>query len=285
MADDAFADNGALVNLVTYNDKVHDSILSADSGHIVNGVDIKVEYIDEAGKAIKTGETLVGPGLHERNAKDPSVYYRSGQGVTLEAPEIPGYEKVTNALTLVPSTDGSNIVTFSYRAIAKDSQPVSEAKVVIRDKNNFVTGKGVPGATVTLTDRDGKALSPAVTATVDEDGSFTLPVPEGLNGQKLGVIQTESGKNPAAVVLTSNTVPDNLGSSTFSPDGADTPTENSSTGQLSPNDRPSLTGRKGTKTQIGLGRTGANTLSAAILAGVIIAAGLGLVYCRRKKNK
>lgn len=239
VADDAFANNGVLVNLITYNDQVHDSILANNSGHIVNGVDIRVEYVDQDGKAIKAGETFVGPGLQMRNASnpsDPDTYYRSGKALTLQAPEIPGYEVVTGAHTLVPSTDGVNLVTFSYRALPKDTSPASSAKVVIEGEKLLVTGAGIPGAHVALTDQNGNSFNPPVSAIVNQDGSFTLPVlaslaseaeinsPVGLLdwsalvGQKLGVIQREPGKNASALILTSNTVPEPSSSVTDSGD-------------------------------------------------------------------
>jgi hypothetical protein len=66
----------------------------------------------------------------------------------------------------------------------------------IREDDETVSGAGTPGAEIEVTFPDGTKA----TATVDENGRWTVDVPDGLTlkeGDTVQVIQTESGKDPS----------------------------------------------------------------------------------------
>lgn len=128
VAPDAFARNGQIVNLLTaHPESVKDSILAEDSGHLVNGAEILVRLVDEAGKPLTADLNWVAQGLEKRIGAAES-FYRLDQPARILAPEREGYKLVGTAeQTLTPKRGASNLVTFTYRRIApattEDGQP------------------------------------------------------------------------------------------------------------------------------------------------------------------
>ncbi|WP_202812817.1 Ig-like domain-containing protein, partial [Ligilactobacillus hayakitensis] len=66
----------------------------------------------------------------------------------------------------------------------------------VKDENGTtVTGKATPGATVTVTDKDGKVVG---TGKADDKGNFTIPV--NTDKTQLEVVAQAEGKNPSTPV-------------------------------------------------------------------------------------
>ncbi|ATC61389.1 Ig-like domain-containing protein [Lactococcus raffinolactis] len=90
--------------------------------------------------------------------------------------------------------------SMTYSSIA-DKPVINTAK----DSDTSVTGTGTPGNSVTVYDASGKKLG---TATVKEDGTWSLPVEQGTlkAGEKLTATQKAPGSNrdsePATGVVT-----------------------------------------------------------------------------------
>ncbi|MBE6468697.1 MAG: hypothetical protein E7001_01715 [Coriobacteriaceae bacterium] len=120
VADDAFANNGALVNLVTpHADSIHDSVLGPDSGHIVNGGSVRASFVDVSdGSNIRPTELWVGQGMTERVTADASQLLRIGKEAVLTAPEIKGYRVVIGEQRVVPTADGATAALFTYERVA-----------------------------------------------------------------------------------------------------------------------------------------------------------------------
>ncbi len=76
--DSAFYDNPVLVNLITKETGIGDSVSGEHKGHIVNGAELKINYVNESNVEISPAEVLVGDGLRERTVPDAGVYYRQG---------------------------------------------------------------------------------------------------------------------------------------------------------------------------------------------------------------
>ncbi|MDO5047941.1 MAG: Ig-like domain-containing protein, partial [Anaerococcus sp.] len=65
-----------------------------------------------------------------------------------------------------------------------------------------VTGTGVPGSEITVTDPEGNVIG---TATVDSEGNWSVDVPADkplTEGDTLTVSQTEEGKSPSKITTT-----------------------------------------------------------------------------------
>ena len=83
--------------------------------------------------------------------------------------------------------------------IDRDQQPnISDTPNVnpINEGDKAVTGEGVPGAEIEITWPDGSTS----TGTVDEDGNWTIPVPDDVDLHEndiVTVVQTEDGKEPS----------------------------------------------------------------------------------------
>ncbi len=105
---------------------------------------------------------------------------------------------------IVVGNDGSVTVTFKdgskgtlTGAQTVEQKEASAAPTEVKQEGDKITGKGVPGATVELVDENGTSYAPPVTATVDEEGKFELPLPDSAtDGATVKVAQTEEGKTP-----------------------------------------------------------------------------------------
>lgn len=92
--------------------------------------------------------------------------------------------------------DTSGEVTATVGSKGQSKTPIVDP---ITEEDNKITGKGEPGAGITVTLPDGGKL----TTDVDEDGNWTVDIPIGSDpkaGDKITVIQTEDGKDPSGEV-------------------------------------------------------------------------------------
>ena len=91
-----------------------------------------------------------------------------------------------------------------YREVEPDPEQVQSEKPIvdtITEGDKTVTGTGEPGASIVVTLPGGSAI----TAEVDENGSWSVDIPEGIElgaGDKITVTQTEKGKNPGSPIET-----------------------------------------------------------------------------------
>jgi hypothetical protein len=95
----------------------------------------------------------------------------------------------------MPSADVTVYARWDkIESLAEKSEPPTINPVHEDDKT--VSGDGVPGSEIVVTFPNGGTA----TATVDEDGRWTVNVPEGVNlksGDELTAVQTEPGKTPS----------------------------------------------------------------------------------------
>lgn len=111
--DNAFADNNRIVNIITLNGEVKDSVDGSHFGHIVNGARIKFNYKKENGEELSPSEILVGKGLRERKISDPSMYFRAGRNVEIQPKDINNYS--SSAVKADLKSGILNEVTFVYK--------------------------------------------------------------------------------------------------------------------------------------------------------------------------
>ncbi|WP_445115327.1 BapA/Bap/LapF family large adhesin [Acinetobacter sp. WZC-1] len=129
---------------------------------------------------------------------------------------------LTNGETVsVGVTDPAGHTSPAVTVTAPDTTaPAAPSDVTVSPDGTQVTGKGEPGSTVTVRDKDG---NPIATATVGADGNFTAPLDKSLtNGEQISVIQTDPANNvSSAVTVTApdSTAPAAPSDVTVSPDG------------------------------------------------------------------
>lgn len=151
IANDAFASNGRVVAVTTASSIV-DSAFSGGSGHILNPVTIRVQYLNEEGAAIKGEETL-GSDFTSDNL------YSKGVEVTVSAPAVGSYVAIEpTSQTRIIAEDGETFV-FTYRSVLGDV-------VISADNKIFEVGAVV----------DSAQIMSGVSATTSVDGSAVTDI-------------------------------------------------------------------------------------------------------------
>jgi LPXTG-motif cell wall-anchored protein len=170
------------------------------TGSGVPGATVKVT--DPSGKEVGTG-TVGDDGKFDVEIPDEAV--KPGDKLDVTQTE-PGKDPSDKAPTTVPD-DVKDDTPVTEPTKDKSAVPIGVVAKNDDDNNTHVTGSGVPGATVKVTDPSGKEVG---TGTVGDDGKFDIKIPDGLvnSGDKLGVTQTEPGKDPSDT--TPVTVPEDV---------------------------------------------------------------------------
>lgn len=274
-------------------------------------VDFEPEYEDGSGKP---GEDVTVP---EPNIKDKD-------GNPTEAPEgttfTPG-EDAPEGVTIIENT-GEITVTIPEDANHGDTITVPvvvtypdkttdtvEVTVTV-EKPDWDDNSGKPGDKVEIPNNGGSVDDGTTvetdgpgTATIDDDGTITVDIDEDANpGDTIVVIiRDKDGKEIDRVTVTveqpetddtgSGTVTpgDDTGSGTTTPgddtgSGTATPGDDTASGTATPGDDTRAPRSEAPTKRTPLPRTGAEIASAAGAAAALIAAGLGLVFSRRRRE-
>ncbi len=96
----------------------------------------------------------------------------------------------------VIAVDGNGESSVSVPVVAPDiTGPTAVTDLAVANNGLSVTGRGEPGATVTVTDAQGNVLGSAV---VSDTGAFSVTLNAAqINGQSLQVLQTDAAGNPS----------------------------------------------------------------------------------------
>lgn len=122
IAPDAFADNGQIVNVLSENKQLEDSILSENSGHIINGANVLIHMLDEKGDKVAADKLYVGPGL-EKRVGDAATFFRIDKEALVEAPTLEGYEALEASKSITPKRGVANELSFVYKKLASADEP------------------------------------------------------------------------------------------------------------------------------------------------------------------
>ena len=99
-------------------------------------------------------------------------------------------------------------VTVTVNVVDKNTPFINDRKAEnTPDKPNktTITGKGTPGATITVQDNNGNALkdeNKEITVTVNNDGSFTVDIPHQKPGTKLTLVPSKGNNEGTPVEVT-----------------------------------------------------------------------------------
>ena len=115
---------------------------------------------------------------------------------SVDLPEV----KQGEELTITQQEDGKAPTSISATVQEADKKEESAEPAVneVKAGDKTISGKGQAGATITVTDPDGKTY----TTTVDQDGNWSVDLPEVKQGDKLEITQTEDGKTPTSTTVT-----------------------------------------------------------------------------------
>ncbi|WP_171000387.1 Ig-like domain-containing protein [Lactiplantibacillus daoliensis] len=184
------------------------AIVQATNGGLSNAIGIKVPakqptkvVVDnEAGNITVTGEGTPGATITVTDSEGNKVAQGtvgSDGKFTITVPK--GSVKPGDSIS-VTTTDGGN--DSNPIKVTVPSEKPGSMTVTNGDKDVTVTGTGKPGATITITDSNGKEIGKT---TVGSDGKFTLTVSkDGLAaGDKLYVTSTDGGvaSNPVGITI------------------------------------------------------------------------------------
>ena len=158
-------DNGELVD---NDDKLDAKIKVADAD---------VTFKEDQGKKVVTTELAMAD-----NDKHIVVTKGAVIGQTVTALKIHANK----------SAKAENVKALNQNEVDGNNKPTDKAKTT-----TTVTGKVKPGATVQILDKDGSDITPQGGVTVKDDGTFTAEVTKQTEGDKIQVIATETGKQPA----------------------------------------------------------------------------------------
>lgn len=115
------------------------------------------------------------------------------------------FAQLNGQLLHVSAADAAGQSSMATTLLASDvTAPDTPLSLAVINGGGLVTGRGEPGASVTVSDANATVLG---TAIVGSNGSFTLPLsPAQLNGQALTAVQTDAAGNVSQV--TAFTAPD-----------------------------------------------------------------------------
>ena len=208
-----------LNGIVDQNSELHFNISSSTGGYPTNH-SIKfnsMTYSSIADKPVintaKDSDTSVtGTGTPGNSV---TVYDASGKKLgtatvkedgTWSLPVEQGTLKAGEKLTATQKAPGSNRDSEPATGVVSEDKAADKPVInTAKDSDTSVTGTGTPGNSVTVYDASGKKLG---TATVKEDGTWSLPVEQGTlkAGEKLTATQKAPGSNrdsePATGVVT-----------------------------------------------------------------------------------
>ena len=104
-------------------------------------------------------------------------------------------------LTVSQQEDGknrSNELTVTVQEADKEEESAEPTVEDVKAGDKVVSGKGQAGATITVKDPDGNTY----TTTVDQDGNWSVDLPEVKQGEELTITQQKEGKEPASTTVT-----------------------------------------------------------------------------------
>lgn len=263
-------------------------------------VDFEPEYEDGSGKP---GEDVTVP--------EPTIKDKDGNPT--EAPEgttfTPG-EDAPEGVTIIENT-GEITVTIPEDAKHGDTITVPvvvtypdkttdtvEVTVTV-EKPDWDDNSGKPGDKVEIPNNGGSVDDGTTvetdgpgTATIDDDGTITVDIDEDANpGDTIIVIIKDQDGNEIDRVTVTVEQPetDDTGSGTTTPgddtdSGTTTPDDDTDSGTTTPGDGTRAPRSEAPTKRTPLPRTGAEIASAAGAAAALIAAGLGLVFSRRRRE-
>ncbi|MEB3755200.1 Ig-like domain-containing protein, partial [Acinetobacter sp. MD2(2019)] len=116
-------------------------------------------------------------------------------------------------------SDSDNKKSGSSTPDTTAPNPVTDAK--FSEDGSSVTGKGEPGATVTIKDKDGNVIG---TGTADKDGNITIPIqPPLTNGETVTITQKDPAGNESTPinVIAPDTTPPDAPTAEFNDDGTE----------------------------------------------------------------
>ncbi|WP_202812818.1 Ig-like domain-containing protein, partial [Ligilactobacillus hayakitensis] len=155
---------------------------------------VKVTVVDKTdlGKAINDGKDVQGSDNYknasddDKKALDDAI--KNGEAV-----------KNNPNATQQQVDEATKAIEDAIKNINDKANNGQNDVVNVNNQGNVITGKANPGATVTVTDKDGNVLG---TTTADKNGDFAVELnhPQ-LNGQELTVTVTNEGKNPTSTTV------------------------------------------------------------------------------------
>lgn len=160
----------------------------------------------EAGSTVVVRVTVTDAGGNTQIA-DGTVDAEGNFSIDLQTPLTNG-ETVT-----VTATDAAGNTSKPATAIAKDTTPPDAASaLVVSEGGTTLTGKGEPGAKVTVTTGLDDGKTSVAIGVVAADGTFAVTLePRQVKGEKLEVILTDAASNsslPSSVTAPTTDAPD-----------------------------------------------------------------------------
>ncbi|WP_215506667.1 hypothetical protein [Peptoniphilus sp. EMRHCC_23] len=168
-------DNGELVDKTNNNAKLGATIKVADKD---------VTFKEEQGKKVVTTELAMAD-------NDKHIVVTKGE----DPNKVTGETITALKIHENKSAKAENVKALNQNEVDGNNKPTDKAKAT-----TTVTGKVKPGATVKITSADGQTdLTPTDNAklTIDQNGNFTAEITKQNVGDKIQVIATEKGKQPA----------------------------------------------------------------------------------------
>lgn len=135
---------------------------------------------------------------------------KDGDGKETGKPDTSKTGKQTGTVVVnIPDITTPVNVTVKVNVVDKDKPFINDSSAKnTPDKPNktTITGKGTPGATITVQDNSGNALkdeNKEITVTVDKGGNFTVDVPKQIPGTTLKLVPSKDNKSgtPAEVTV------------------------------------------------------------------------------------
>ncbi|MDG2527224.1 Ig-like domain-containing protein [Caulobacter endophyticus] len=155
-----------------------------------------VDVADDGGSVSGRGEPGAAVTVRGADGAVLGTGTVDGSGAFLVALSSP----LTNGETVtVTLRDGAGNTSAATTAQAPDTTPPAVAtNLVVSGDGASLSGVGEPGATITVTGPGGGVIGQG---TVDADGGFTVLLsPPQVDGESLGVVQTDPAGNPSPAV-------------------------------------------------------------------------------------
>ncbi len=165
-------DNGELIDKTNNNDKLDAKIKVADAD---------VTFKEDQGKKVVTTELKMAD-------NDKHIVVTKGE----DPNKVTGETVTALKIHANKSAKAENVKALNQNEVDGNNKPTDKAKTT-----TTVTGKVAKDATVQILDKEGKDITPQNGVTVKDDGTFTAEVKKQDVGDKIQVIATEKGKQPA----------------------------------------------------------------------------------------
>ena len=150
---EVFADNGRWIEVGAHPAAVTNQAYEGGFGHVVDAVNIKVNFVDQYGKQIQSPQIL------SSEFTEPHGVYLKGVENVFDAPDLEGFEATNSPLKFTPDADGFE-VTATYKRVDYSPRITGNLNKTIEFNGDGSTNALLEG--VTATDYKGNPLTVTV---------------------------------------------------------------------------------------------------------------------------